>query len=243
MKLKIANKVTPKFILIMRIFSILFSIGTLILIIYNNSSMKSKFELIKNYLDQNYFFNHSIVALSSIYYSSLNLKLMKYNIMGSNGCIGKYHCINNFIQIIFRDANYLEESLDQALALDEDYKKIVYKKINIEIYASNEYNKTIYDGTIIDILYLILVISKKISSNAEQYVYSNETNFDLYIENILSYCILFLENAKGLNDSEKRVNAKNPKYLSNKIYMIINIIIYFLYLIGFYVLVLKFFRI
>ena len=242
-KLKIANKVTPKFILIMRIFTILFSIGTLILIIYNNSSMKSKFELIKIYLDQNYFFNHSIVALSSIYYSSLNLKLMKYNIMGSNGCIGKYHCINNYIQIIFRDANYLEESLDQALALDEDYKKIVYKKINLEIYASNEYNKTNYDGTIIDILYLILVISKKISSNAEQYVYSNETNFDLYIENILSYCNLFLENAKGLNDSEKRVNAKKPKYLSNKIYMIINIIIYFLYLIGFYVLVLKFFRI
>ena len=117
--------------------------------------MKSKFELIKIYLDQNYFFNHSIVALSSIYYSSLNLKLMKYNIMGSNGCIGKYHCINNYIQIIFRDANYLEESLDQALALDEDYKNIVYKKINFEIYASNEYNKTNYDGTIIDIIHEI----------------------------------------------------------------------------------------
>ena len=102
MKLKLSNNETPKAINLLRYLCLIFVFSTMILIIYNNSSMKTKFKTIQNYLNQNFFFNRTKVALLNLNYAIVNLKLIKYKIMGNNGCIGEYLCISNNTEIMLR---------------------------------------------------------------------------------------------------------------------------------------------
>ena len=229
MKEKFLKNKNPYYISVMKILSFLFSSLSMFFIIKNNNSMISKFKSINYYLDQNYVFNHTKTALSNIYYASINLKLLKYNIMGNNGCIGQYYCIQDYSDIILRGNKILKRMVTRILKFDKDYKVIMESEINFDIYSNNLDNKTNFHGSVVNLIYIVMIMAKKLSSNAYDYVYGNQTELDVYLENIMNYYIMYLklEEANGLNDFNKRKNAKQPKYLSNKFYMTINIV--FLY--------------
>ena len=133
MKEKFLKNKNPYYISVMKILSFLFSSLSIFFIIKNNNSMISKFKSINYYLDQNYVFNHTKTALSNIYYASINLKLLKYNIMGNNGCIGQYYCIQDYSDIILRGNKILKRMVTRILKFDKDYKVIMESEINFDL--------------------------------------------------------------------------------------------------------------
>ena len=77
--------------------------------------MKIKFKLIHNYLDQNYVFNHTKVAILNLYFTMINIKALKYNIMGNDGCISTNYCLNNMHDIMIREINNINISIEKIL--------------------------------------------------------------------------------------------------------------------------------
>ena len=245
LKLKILNNETPYYIFLMRILILFFSSFTIFLITYNHISMKDTFKLLQNYLDQNYVFNHTKVAVLNLYYASTNIKLLKHNIIGNNGCIGQYFCVNNFTEIMFRAIENIKLNTDRVARFDEDYQNIIQKRKNLDLFANSLLNKTDYDGNIVDLLYLLLSEAKKLSENIQKYYNENEEYYKAYIESIIKYCEIYLqiEESDGLNDIEKRKKASQPKYSSNKLYMILNLIIFTFVFFSILILVHKFYKI
>ena len=245
MKAKIINKENPYYIIIMRILFLIFSISSIFLIIYNNNSMKIKFKLIHNYLDQNYVFNHTKVAILNLYFTMINIKALKYNIMGNDGCISTNYCLNNMHDIMIREINNINISIEKILKLNNDYLKIVKSEINLEIYGMEFDNKTNYKGNIGDVLYLILTLTKKLVSNLDEFISGSNNYYNIYVESIIKYCILYLklEESDGLDDYQKRKNASRPEFSSNKIYLIFNLIIFLFIFVGLYFFVMKFYQI
>ena len=229
----------------MRILILFFSSFTIFLITYNHISMKDTFKLLQNYLDQNYVFNHTKVAVLNLYYASTNIKLLKHNIIGNNGCIGQYFCVNNFTEIMFRAIENIKLNTDRVARFDEDYQNIIQKRKNLDLFANSLLNKTDYDGNIVDLLYLLLSEAKKLSENIQKYYNENEEYYKAYIESIIKYCEIYLriEESDGLNDIEKRKKASQPKYSSNKLYMILNLIIFTFVFFSILILVHKFYKI
>ena len=239
LKRRIFNNDIPSYIIYMWCFSFIFSILTMILIIYNNNLMYSKFQYIQIYLDQNYFFNHTKIAMSSLYYATVNLKMLKYKIMGKDGCINGIHCVDHYQFILERGLRDVKKYTDRTIKYDNDYQVILQKIKSFEFYTNNLTNKTDFYLNIPDLLYFILSNGIEIEKNAIEYI--NETNddslTDTYIENILNHAVIYLysNEANGLNEYEKRINANTSKFKSNKIYLILNIILFvivFLLLLG-----------
>ena len=228
MKLKLSNNETPKSIIMLRSLSFIFSLSTMILIIYNNSSMKSKFKTIQNYLNQNFFFNRTKVSLLILNYVIINLKLIKYKTMGSNGCIGEYLCISNNTEVMLRAMNNLKSFTSESINFNNDYLEIFHHNLNLELYANFLNNNTIYNANIIDLLYFILSYSKKLLSNIEKYIYNDDKYYEMYVECILKYIKIYLETneSNGLNDNEKRKNTYKSQFKTNKIYLIFNTILF-----------------
>ena len=239
LKKKIYNNNIPSYIKYMLYFSFIFSLLTMILIIYNNNLMYKKFQFIQIYLDQNYFFNHTKIAMSSIYYAVINLKMLKYNIMGKDGCINGIHCVDHFQFILERGLRDVKKYTDRTIKYDNDYQVILQKKKSFDFYTNNLDNKTDYNLNIPNLLYFILSNGIEIEKYAEEYV-NEKNNFslvDTYVENILNHAVIYLysNEANGLNEVEKRINASSSRFKSNKAYLIFNIILFiivFLSLLG-----------
>ena len=228
MKLKLSNNETPRIIILLRCISFIFSFSTMLLIIYNNLSMKSKFKSIQIYLQENFFFNRTKVALLNLNYAILNMKLIKYKIMGDNGCIGEYLCISNNSEVIFRATNNLKIYTTESIKFHSDYLNIFHHKLNLELYTNNLNNYTIYNSTIIDLLYFIVSYSKKLSPNIDKYIFNDDEYYEMYVESILKYIKIYLgtNESNGLNDNEKRKNTYKSEFKTNKNFLIVNIIIF-----------------
>ena len=153
LKKRIFNKEIPSYIIYMVTLSLVFSI--MILIIKNNNSMYSKFKFIQTYLDQNYFFNHTKIAMSSVYYAAVNIKMIKYKIMGKNGCINGIHCLDEYQFILSRGLKDVKKYADRTIKYDRDYQKILQIEKKFLFYTNSLDNITEYVLNIPDSLYFI----------------------------------------------------------------------------------------
>ena len=230
LKKRIFNKEIPSYIIYMVTLSLVFSISTMILIIKNNNSMYSKFKFIQTYLDQNYFFNHTKIAMSSVYYAAVNIKMIKYKIMGKNGCINGIHCLDEYQFILSRGLKDVKKYADRTIKYDRDYQKILQIEKKFLFYTNSLDNITEYVLNIPDSLYFILSNGLELGNYAEDYI-NNTNSFsitDTYIENILNHAVIYLysDESDGLNEMEKRINARKGRFKNNTIYLISNIILF-----------------
>ena len=247
LKKKIYDQVIPSYIIYMWCLSFIFSLLTMILIIYNNNLMYKKFQYIQTYLDQNYFFNHTKIAMSNVYYAAINLKMLKYKIMGKEGCINGIHCVDHFQFILERGLRDVKKYTDRTIKYDNDYQIILQKKKSFEFYTNHLDNKTDYYLNIPDLLYFILSNGLEIERYAEEYVNGtdNYTLIDTYVENVLNHAVIYLysSEADGLNEKEKRINASTSRFKTNKVYLILNVILFFLVFLSLLGITIKFYNI
>ena len=228
LKLKIYNNEIPFSMIIMKIVSFIFCVLTLILIIFNNISIKNQFKTIQIYLNQNYIFNDTKICILIIYFSSINLKMLKYNIIGNKTCIGNNTCLLDY-EILFNIAmNQLKNNTDKFFELDDDYQKYIKKKTILNIYTNDYNNITQYNSTLSDIIYFIFAFTRKITDNIEKFIFSDDKYFEIYIESIINYCSFYFsfDESNGLNFKEKRLNIKKRKFEVNKTYLFLNLFVF-----------------
>ena len=212
----------------MKIVSFIFCVLTLILIIFNNISIKNQFKTIQIYLNQNYIFNDTKICILIIYFSSINLKMLKYNIIGNKTCIGNNTCLLDY-EILFNIAmNQLKNNTDKFFELDDDYQKYIKKKTILNIYTNDYNNITQYNSTLSDIIYFIFAFTRKITDNIEKFIFSDDKYFEIYIESIINYCSFYFsfDESNGLNFKEKRLNIKKRKFEVNKTYLFLNLFVF-----------------
>ena len=70
----------------MKILCLGFVALTIVLIVVDSSTIESNFEDLRDYLQQNLFFNHSKISVSCVYLSTLNLKWIKDGYISENSC-------------------------------------------------------------------------------------------------------------------------------------------------------------
>ena len=231
MKSKINNNEIPNFIIIMNIISLIFALLTMIFIILNNNLIKSKFEIIQDYLFQNMIFNKTKIILYSIYFSVSDLKLLKYNVIGNQTCVNENFCASDFKTLFNFEIKILKENSDQLIKLDKDFQILLGNDYKIEIYGNTFENFTTYNCKLNDILYLIFTFTQKIIPEFENYLFRNEQYIEVYIDSIIQYCIFYLNlnEINGLNISEKKKKLKNSRFKMPQYYFIINWILFLIF--------------
>ena len=227
LKNKIFKKSESKHIIFLKINILLFVLGTIILIILNNSDTKSIFDHMQKYLEENIFFNRSTISTSCVYLIVSYLKLMKYNIINNDFC-GYSNCENNLILQYTTCLDTIKMNLKNIDGYNIDYRNMLVKLFEIKLYI---YSLNISENIKIDtthFLYSLLSNLLKLKENYTFYINNIDINneLDVYAENVLYNSYQYINNEIfGLSTETKQNTTKN-KYKDSVIFMIINIVFF-----------------
>ena len=227
LKSKILEKNEPFFIIHLKFFSILYIIITIILIYFSNISMKNRFTNTYNFINQNYFFNSSKVFVSCIYLSGLNLKFLKYNMMNRNDCFNT-DCLEVYMKILEMCLNTIENSTNDLINFDIDYKNILSKDKEIDIYVySLNFTHTISIHNT-NLLHFILSNGIKIISHIESYLREDNDTIDSYEENLLNCSFNYIHDIDihEFRNNIKQEKLNQTKFRPNYYYYIINVFLF-----------------
>ena len=223
LKRRILEKNESFHITYLRLLSILFLLSSIILIYYNILSIKNKFKDLLDFVDENYFFNHTKILITNMYINTINLRLIRIGIL--NDLIQKDVCISIFKILIDK----ISIQIGKIGYFDKEYEKVLneVQNMSVYIYDINTVAEIAIDGG--NLLNLILSNGIRLRANLNTYLYNDVYNtFEVYCENLIncSYNYLNNEKIKGLNIEEKSKIIKSKKFETNKLYLIINVIIF-----------------
>ena len=227
LKSKILEKNEPFFISYMKLFTLLYIIITIILVYFSNASMKIRFKNTYDFINQNYFFNTTKVFVSCIYLSGLNLKFIKYNMLNRDGCFNS-DCLEAYIKLFQMCINTINNSTNELINFDIDYKKMLNTVKDIKIYVySLKYTHTISIHTQ-NLLHFILSNGIKIISNIESYLRDDNDTIDSYEENLLNSSFSYINdfNVHEFRNDLKKKKLAQGKFSPNYFYYISNIFLF-----------------
>ena len=223
LKSRILEKNETYHIKYLRILSFLFLFISLFLINFNIKSINDNYKNLLNFLNENYFFNHTKIIITNLYISSINLRFIKKGFIqkGEEEVITK----STFSTLIDK----LSEEIGKIAYFDSEYEnklnKIEY--LNIYIYDMNTLSEIALDGA--NLLSLILSNGIRLRANLNKYLYNDPSQiFEVYCENVINCTYYYLNNNNidGLDIENKLKIVKSSKYKYNIIYLVINIAIF-----------------
>ena len=141
----------------------------------------------------------------------------------------KYNCSEAYITIFKNCLNLIQNSTNDLIYYNIEYKNIFSKKkdLNIYIYSLN-YSKIISINTP-NLINFILTNGLRLIDNIDEYINNeNDTLIEVYEENLLNSSFSFLHDyqIQGFRLNNKKKNLAQRKFNSNYLYYIINIIFY-----------------
>ena len=154
LKSRILEKNESYHIKYLRILSFFFLLISILLIYLNTNSINSKFTKISNFINENYFFNHSkILIISNVHIISMNLYLIKFGFIKS---LGQKELTKTLFSTVI-DA--LSEEISKIAYFHNDYGKILseIKYMNLYVYDMNTISKVALDGENLLSLYMIFL--------------------------------------------------------------------------------------
>ena len=244
LKARIIDKNEPFFITYMKILALFYFIITGIFIYFNNEVIKKKFSKTQDYLSENYFFNTSKIVINCIYLTGVNLKFIKYNVISKDGCLGD-SCEVIYITLFSNCLNLIQNSTSGLSYYDTDYKKIIAKTKNIDIYVYNLDNKNNINIDTSNLLQFILSNGLRLKSDINSYLYdSNNTSLQVFEENLIN-CSFGYVNDKSVSGFRNDIKTKylsQKKFKPNYNYIILNVCLFSLVFLIFTYLVLKVYK-
>jgi len=218
----------------MKLLSVFFGIGIVILVSLASEESNMKFSNLNSYILQNLFFNHSKIAVSCIYFSTLNLKLIKNNIYTISKC-SNIPCddfYSDLLEICVSDVKIQKQNSNTFF---EDFKNILFytKKISLNIHDREEKNTILIN--VENNLNILISYGLTLNSNKNEYIKNPDSPFDDIVENILEQSILYINDKQisGFDEMKKQNNLKS-RYLKPFNTLLIAEIIYFMILIIFF---------
>ena len=226
---KIINKKNPYFFSNLLLIIILFSIITFILITLNNFSIDQRFNYIKDYLSQNYYFNNSKIQSSMIYIISSQFILQRLGFgINNSKCSG--NCIETYKNSLEEVLLDLKNGLTMSLYFDKDFKKTIFSLQKMLVYVSEEIPPNENSNDVYTILYFIISDSLKIITNVNEYINGNDTIIS-QIQNtfINTYYYCFNEIVGyGFYGKDKINKLKEGKFSMSYVYLFLNLLIFIL---------------
>ena len=240
LKFGIMGNEQPLFIIYMKIILFLFSIASIILIICDCLTANNEFSGVDTFLNENLFFNFTKISSDCFYIATTNLKFKQYNI---NILCDEPKCDYLYNDFIFLCINQVKEILERSSNYNKEYQEILSKRYPVYIYAYD--TETLVQTTLdtINTLRLFLTQSLYIYHHYQDFLNGDNETYAL-LENVVFgtyYYNKFLTYIKGFDEKERRKLAIE-KYKTNKIFLIVNIIICASSVIGLAVLISRFFK-
>ena len=200
----------------MKYLCFIFGIATIGFICLDSYRVRSNFTDLTEYLTENLYFNHTKIAVSCVYLSTLNLKWIKDNFTQDSFCHTNNNCTEFYSFLLNSCITDIKSQKENASYFYEDFKDILSysKKIYLELFNLSSHDTLTID--IDNLLNLLISNGLKLNANIDTY-YSNIYNlYDVNSDNLLNQSLNFVndEAISGFNDSEKKTKInKNFKLI------------------------------
>ena len=222
LKFEILNKKQPLFIIYMKIILYVFNIASIILIVIDCQKTNEEFSGVDKFLNENLFFNFSKISADCFFITGSNYKFNEYKA----NYLCDEECQTLYKSLLFLCINPLKKILEHSSNYNEEYQTKLTERYNI-ILSAYKKNKKIYTNfDTINFLRFFLTGGLYVYFHIDLLHVNAEVN--ALIENLVFgsyYFITELSYIKGFDDNERRKLAIQ-KFQTNKLFLIINIIIF-----------------
>ena len=241
LKFGIMNKEQPLFIIYMKIILFLFSIASIVLILIDCLKIKKKFSGVDTFLEENLFFNFSKVSADCFFLAGVNLKYRQYNV--NILCFGET-CDYSYNDFLFLCINPLKEILEHSANYNQEYQQKLTERYIFIISTYDTIRKEVTTFDTINTLRMFLTASLYIYHHFNDFLNEDGETLAL-VENVVYgsyYYINNLDYIKGYDEIERR-KLVSKKFKTNKLYLIINVVICIFGFVGLSYLISKLFKV
>jgi len=212
LKNEIINKNDSFYVKLMKYLCIIFAIINISLIAYDYWFSHKVINILVEFLRQNLYFSHTKICAACIYYSAVNLKLLKKGFFDHELCIIK-KCYVAYGELLEKCIKELRNQNYNISLFYDDYKSIFNQKIRVNL---DIYNSSITNHLTLDIInFLNLIISHGMRILADlKYIFESNLDkdkmgiLDTYLENLIKNSLIyFYSDYMGFYEEEKQLKC------------------------------------
>ena len=234
----ISNRETST-VRLMKYLTFLYGIVTIAFIIYDSIRNKNNLNDMGEYLKENLYFNHSKIAVSSLYFAGLNLKWLKDNHIINNSCPNE-NCQEFYTELLVTAIDDIKTQKENFTNFYEDFRDILKQEQIMELVL---YNLDYKDAIKIDtdnLLNLLVFNGLKLKAGLATYFNGTKNGvYDIASSNLLSQSLNYIySNISSFKSNEKELKV-HDNFKLIPISLICISIIFITLIIGFIYLVYK----
>ncbi len=228
LKSRILEKNQPNIIKYMKYISLCYLIISLVLIYFNSNDANEKLNYLEQYLDENFYFNHTKITVSCIYSTGVNLKFIKNKLLKDLTCISSNSCKLIYSELLLGCLDDIKNETSKVAFFDIDFKEIMSSKNNITIYIYNLTSEANISLDSPNLLNFLLSSGLRFVNYIDDYINNDESEYQIYGENIINQGLNYINNEliEGFDRSTMNDKINEKRFSNNLLYVIINCIIF-----------------
>ena len=197
---------------LMKYLCFIFGVSTIGFMLLQLLRTQSNFSNLTEYLSENLYFNHSKIAVSCVYLSTLNLKWKKDKFIDDTFCIiNGGNCTDFYAGLLAECIADIKEQKENSSYFYKDFKSILAKMKTIELTL---FNLSTTDSLTIDtdnLLNLLVANGLKLNANLYRYYADTYNVYDVNSDNILIQSLDYINDDTiiGFNDDERSKKIKS----------------------------------
>ena len=245
LKSRILEKNQPNIIKYMKYISIFYLTLSLFLIYLNSNDAKKKLKYLEQYLDENFYFNHTKITVSCIYSTGVNLKFIRNKLLNDTICTSTNSCKLIYSELLLGCLDDIKNETSKVAFFDIDFKSILGTPFNLTIYI---YNLTTEANITLDspnLLNFILSSGLRFVNFINDYINNIESEFQIYGENIINQGIFYINNdlIEGFDRSTMNKKITEKRFSNNLLYVIINFVVFAISIFFYIYMIIKIYKI
>ena len=193
---------------LMKYLTFLYGVVTIAFIVYDSIRNKNNLNEMGEYLKENLYFNHSKIAVASLYFAGLNLKWLKDNHINITSCPNE-NCQTFYTELLVEAINDIKTQKENFTNFYEDFRDILKQEQIMELVL---YNLDYKDHIRIDtdnLLNLLVFNGLKLKAGLD--IYFNGTKngvYDIASSNLLSQSLNYIySNISSFQSEEKEMKV------------------------------------
>ena len=193
---------------LMKYLTFLYGVATIIFIVYDSIRNKNNLNDMGEYLKENLYFNHSKIAVASLYFAGLNLKWLKDEHINITSCPNE-DCRQFYTDLLVDAINDIKTQKENFTSFYEDFRDILKQEQEMDLVL---YNLNYTDKIRIDtdnLLNLLVFNGLKLKAGLD--IYFNGTKngvYDIASSNLLSQSLNYIySNISSFRTSEKEAKV------------------------------------
>ena len=234
----IANRETST-VRLMRYLTFIYGLVTIAFIVYDSIRNKNNLNEMGEYLKENLYFNHSKIAVASLYFAGLNLKWLKDKHIVNSSCPNE-NCQVFYMELLVEAIDDIKTQKENFTSFYEDFRDILKEEQVMELVL---YNLNYTDEIKIDTDNLLnLLVFNGLKLKAGLNIYFNGTKngvYDIASSNLLTQSLNYINSSISSFKSEEKEEKVHNNFKLVPISLICISIIFVALIIGFIYLVYK----